>query len=486
MFSRRSLLRSAAAVTALSLPFSSSAWADEPLPVVASFSILGDLVAQVGGEHIALTTLVGADGDAHVYQPTPQDARAVARAEVLFVNGLEFEGWMERLVESSGFGGMQVVATDGIEAIAFDEHDEHGDEHDDHEDHDDHADHDDHGDEHGHGAHAFEWAGLFDLKAGTYQWSFAKVDGDYADPAMKMVVLAASDIEAVDEAAEGLLEAEASDAKMGGDTLAAADMAYTLTFDANKDITLFTVEIAEDGTYAFFTEHMPFEFEADAHFFKDMSGADVEPVAQDPEGDHHAHGYDDHDDHAEEGHDDHHGHNHGAFDPHAWQSVDNAVIYVNNIAAALAKAAPENAEAFEANRAAYVAELEALETEIEASIGALPAEQRTVVTPHDAFGYFAQSYNIRFEAPQGLSTESEASAADVAKLIEQIRKEGINAVFVESITDDRLLKQIANETGAVIGGTLYSDALSDEDGPASTYLDMMRHNVATLSQALGS
>ena len=489
MFSRRSLLRSAAAVTALSLPFSGSAWADEPLPVVASFSILGDLVAQVGGEHIALTTLVGADGDAHVYQPTPQDARAVAGAEVLFVNGLEFEGWMERLIESSGFGGMQVVATDGIEAIAFDEHDEHGDEYDGHDDHDDHADHDDHGDEHGHGAHAFEWAGLFDLKAGTYQWSFAKVDGDYADPAMKMVMLAASDIEAVEEAAEGLLEADASDIKMGGDTLIAADMAYALTFDADKDITLFTVEITEDGTYAFFTEHMPFEFEADAHFFKDMSGADVEPIAQEPEGDHHAHGHDDHDDHddhAEEGHDDHHGHNHGAFDPHAWQSVDNAVIYVNNIAAALAKADPENAAAFEANRAAYVAELEALEAEIEASIGALPAEQRTVVTPHDAFGYFAQSYNIRFEAPQGLSTESEASAADVAKLIEQIREEGINAVFVESITDDRLLKQIANETGAVIGGTLYSDALSGEDGPASTYLDMMRHNVATLSQALGS
>lgn len=480
MFSRRSLLRSAAAVTTLSLPFSGSAWADEPLPVVASFSILGDLVAQVGGEHIALTTLVGADGDAHVYQPTPQDARAVAGAEVLFVNGLEFEGWMERLVESSGFGGMQVVATDGIEAIAFDEHDEHGDEHD---------DHNDHGDEHGHGAHAFEWAGLFDLKAGIYHWSFAKVGGDYADPAMKMAVLAASDIEAVEEMAEGLLEADASDEKMGGDTLVAANMAYALTFDADKDITLFTVEIAEDGTYAFFTEHMPFEFEADAHFFKDTSGADVEPIAQEPEGDHHAHGHDDHDDHddhAEEGHDDHHGHNHGAFDPHAWQSLENAVIYVNNIAAALVKADPENAAAFEANRAAYVAELEALETEIEASIGALSADQRTVVTPHDAFGYFAQSYNIRFEAPQGLSTESEASAADVAKLIEQIREEGINAVFVESITDDRLLKQIANETGAVIGGTLYSDALSGEDGPAATYLEMMRHNVATLSQALGS
>ena len=465
MFSRRSLLRSAAAVTALSLPFSSSAWADEPLPVVASFSILGDLVAQVGGEHIALTTLVGADGDAHVYQPTPQDARAVARAEVLFVNGLEFEGWLERLIEASGFDGELVVATAGIDAIPFAEEDDHGDEndHDDHDDHDDEADHD----EHGHGDHGFEWAGVFDLEAGTYKWSFAKVGGDYADPAMKMVILEAGDIEAVEETAEEILEASASTTATDGDVLTASDTAYKLTFDDSKDMTIFSVEIASAGQYTFFTEHMPFEFEANEHFFKDLAAADVEPIAQEPDSGH-AH------------------HHHGAFDPHAWQSIDNALVYVGNITAALTAADAANAAAFEANSAAYVAELTALDAEIDSLMATLPAEDRTVVTAHDAFGYFAQTYDMNFVAPVGMSTESEASAADVAELITQIREEGIDAVFVEAITDNRLLEQIASETGAGIGGTIYSDALSDENGPAGTYIEMMRHNAQTLAGALGS
>ena len=486
MIQRRNSLRSTALAAVLASFPMGFVQADEPIPVVATFSILGDMVAQIGGEHIALTTLVGPDGDAHVYQPTPADAKAVAGADVLFVNGLEFEGWLERLAEASDFNGAYVVATSGIDPIPFEE--EHGDEHDDHDDH-------------GHGDHAFEWAGTFDLAAGTYKWSFAKVDGGYADPAMKMVVLASGDIEASEEQAEALLEASASDAKGDNETLVAQEKAYTLSFDDAKDMTVFTVEISDAGKYTFFTEHMPFEFEADEHFFKDLSGTDVEPIAQEPDGGHHDHGHGDHakhddhddhghDDHAEHddhaGHDDHHGHHHGAFDPHAWQSVDNAILYVDNIAAALAKADPGNATAYFQNRAAYVAELEALETEVRALVDAIPAEKRTVVTSHDAFGYFAASYGLEFKAPQGLSTESEASAADVAKMIEQIREEGISAVFVESITDNRLLEQIARETGVGIGGTLYSDALSGSDGPASTYLDMMRYNATTLTQALGS
>ena len=162
------------------------------------------------------------------------------------------------------------------------------------------------------------------------------------------------------------------------------------------------------------------------------------------------------------------------------------MTYVDNITAALAKANPENASSFYANRAAYVAELEALDAEIKELVATLPEERRTVVTSHDAFGYFAEAYGLEFEAPQGMSTESEPSAADVAAMITQIREEGISAVFVESITDNRMLEQIASETGAAIGGTLYSDALSGEDGPGSTYLDMMRHNATTLAAALGS
>ena len=284
--------------------------ADEPIPVVATFSILGNMVAEIGGEHVNVTTLVGPDGDAHVYQPTPKDARSVSEAELMFMNGLEFEGWLERLVKAASFDGSLVVATDGIQAIGFD----------------DHNDHDDH--------------------------------------------------------------------------------------------------------------------------------------------------------------DDHSGHNHGAFDPHAWHSLTNAGIYIDNITAALAKADPSNAGDYYSNRAKYLSELDALSKDVASMMADIDADKRTVVTPHDAFGYFSVAYDVTFEAPQGLSTESEASAADVARLIEQIREQNISAVFIESISDNRLIEQIANETGASVGGTLYSDALSSSDGPASTYLDMFRHNAKTISDAL--
>ena len=335
MTTRRPLLNTVSALAAFSLAGTASA-ADEPMPVVATFSILGDMVERIGGEHVAVSTLVGPGGDAHVYQPTPAAARTVSEADLLFVNGLDFEGWLDRLVDASGFDGVRVVATDGIEPIPFEEEDEHQDEHDEDEDH---AGHDDHEDEH------------------------------------------------KDEHAEA------------------------------------------------------------------------------------------------EGHDHHH---HGAFDPHAWQSLASGEVYANNIALALAAADPGNAESYQANAEAYVADMKALDAEIQDIVAALPEEARTVVTSHDAFGYFADRYGLTFEAPQGLSTESEPSAADVAQLITQIRDESIAAVFVESITDNRLLEQIANETGAVIGGTLYSDALSGPDEPASTYLDMMRHNATTLAKALGS
>ena len=330
MFSRRTLLTSASVFATLALTLPTTTWAKEPIPVVATFSILGDMVERIGGEHIVVTTLVGPDGDAHVYQPTPEAARAVAEADLMFVNGLDFEGWLERLAQAAAFDGALVVATDGIEALTFDEH---GDEH---------GDHDEHKDDH-----------------------------------------------------------------------------------------------------------------------------------------------DDHDKHEGE-HDDHAGHDHGAFDPHAWQSLTHAVTYVDNITAGLAKADPENAADYYANRATYVAEIEALNVDVTAMMAGLPEEKRTVVTSHDAFGYFAHAYGFNFEAPQGLSTESEVSAADVAELIEQIREEGISAVFIEAIADNRLLKQIANETDATIGGTLYSDGLSNAEGPASTYLDMMRHNAETLSKALSN
>ncbi len=177
-------------------------------------------------------------------------------------------------------------------------------------------------------------------------------------------------------------------------------------------------------------------------------------------------------------------HHHGAFDPHTWQSLDNAVTYVDNITAALAQADPANASEFYQNRAAYVAEIEALDGEIRQALSDIPEDRRTVVTSHDAFQYFGRDYGLTFVAPQGLSTEAEASARDVARLIELIRDQNIRAVFIENISDSRLLERIADETDATTGGTLYPGALSEPDGPAPTYLEMMRHNAETLVRAL--
>ena len=301
----------------VSLALPVTAHSAEKVKILATFSILGDMVERIGGQHVNITTLIGPDGDTHVYRPTPAAAKSMRESDLLVFNGLEFEGWLDRLVEASGFNGKRVVATTGIDAIPY-----------------------------------------------------------------------------------------------------------------------------EEG--------------------------------------------DDHDEHAKDKHDDHAHHDHGEFDPHAWQSLANAIIYVNNITAALAQIAPANATTFYQNRAAYIAEIKALDAQIHQMVAGLPEDRRTVVTSHDAFQYFGRSYGLTFLAPQGLSTESEASAKDVAHLIEQMRAKRISAIFVENITDPRLITQIAKETGATVGGTLYPGALSAPDGPASTYLKMIRHNATMLAGALGS
>ena len=341
MINRRTLLQFFAVVVGIAAANPVWAASGNKLQVVATFSILGDMVSRIGGEYIELKTLVGRNGDAHVFQPVPADAAAVREADVLIVNGLGFEGWLDRLVEASGFQGTPVVATAGIDLISL----EGG-----HDGHDEHAD--------------------------------------------------------------------------------------------------------EKGP------------------------ADHNEKGHHNDGDQHV-GKDKHDEHADH-------HDHGAFDPHAWQSLANAVIYADNIAAALSKADPARATSYYQNRAAFVAEIRAVDAEVRETVAALPESARTIVTSHDAFGYFAEAYGLTFVAPQGLSTESEASAADVAALIRQIRKEKIKAVFVENIGNSRLLEQIAKETGATIGGSLYSDALSDIDEAAPTYLEMMRHNLRTLASALAS
>ncbi|MBS1164701.1 MAG: periplasmic solute binding protein [Proteobacteria bacterium] len=291
----------------------SSALATDRLPVVASFSILGDMVSRVGGDRVAVAALVGPDGDAHVYEPTPDDIKAVAGAKLLVVNGLGFEGWMDRLAEASGYKGPVTVASNGV-----------------------------------------------------IPRKMAEEEGGHND--------------------------------------------------------------------------------ADASSHADQA--------------------------------------HQGIDPHAWQDVANAVTYVKNIAAGLDTADPQGKAMYDANAAAYIAELEALDAEARSTMAALPADRRKIITSHDAFGYFGAAYGLTLLAPEGMSTESEASAADVARIIRQIRDDAIPAIFVENIKDRRMIDQIAAETHAVVGGELYTDALSAKDGPAPTYVDMIRHNIGTLTEAL--
>ena len=269
------------------------------IKVVATFSILADLAGNVGGERTDVTSLVGPSGDVHVYTPSPADAKAIADAKIVIINGLGLEGWMDRLIRASGTKATIVTATSGV------------------------------------------------------------------------------------------------------------------------------------------------------------TPRQVEGV-----------------DHVR------------AADPHAWQSVDNAKIYVADIRDALAKVDPAGGATYEANARAYLAKLDALEQEVRSIVAKIPSDRRKVITTHNAFRYFAATYGFEFIAPEGLSTESEPSAKDVARIVTQIKAQKIPAVFLENVTDPRLLDRIARETGAKIGGTLYSDALTDAKGQAPTYVDAIRYNARALAAAL--
>ncbi|MCC2597704.1 zinc ABC transporter substrate-binding protein [Pusillimonas sp. MFBS29] len=287
-----------------------------PLKVVATFSILGDLVSEIGGAHVNLTTLVGPNGDAHTFEPSPTDVKALAQAEVLVLNGLDFEVWLPRLIGSAGFQGHQVLASKGV--AVRDLHPEH------HEGHDDHA--------------------------------------------------------------------------------------------GNNDQL-------------------------------------------------HIHGEDD-------------------VDPHAWQSLENGIIYVQNIAEGLSSAAPEF-RAFFKNRADLLIEqLTKLDKEIKLTLSVIPPEKRKVVSAHDAFGYFAQAYGIQFIPVAGLASQAEPSAREMAAIIDLIKKEDIKGVFLENSSSSKLATQIARETGAVVGATLYSDALAPAGQPGATYLGMFIWNAGQLIYVL--
>ena len=294
---RRLALGLFASAALLSVP----AQATDKLPVTASFSILGDLVAVVGADRVSVHALVGPDEDAHAFEPRPADARTILQSRLFVINGLGFEPWAQKLARSAGYKGETVVASKGVKTRAL--------------------------------------------------------PGDKG-----------------------------------------------------------------------------------------------------------------------------HGHDHG--DPHTWQNPNNVVQYVRNIAAGLSKIDPAGASLYSANRDAYIRELQSLDAWIRTQLAGIPAAQRKVITSHDAFGYFAAEYQVRFLAAQGVSTESAPSAKEVGELVRQIKREKIRTVFVENMSDPKLVAQLGKDAGASVGGSLHSDALSAADQPGSTYLLMMRHNVTQLVQGM--
>ncbi len=283
--------------------------AAEKLLVIASFSILGDLTRQIGGEQLRVHTLVEAGNDAHVYQPTPADARTLSQARLVIVNGLGFEGWIDRLIKSAAYRGKVIVASQGITPL-------------------------------------------------------------HSTPS--------------------------------------------------------------SGTSSSHTDHAQTD----------------------------------------------------NLDPHAWQDLSNARRYVDNITSALCDIDPAKNAFFQANATRLREEINTLDRQIRATFGNIPAERRKVVSSHNAFNYFGRAYGIRFIAPVGMNTDSEPSAANVGAIIRQIRQEKIKALFVENITDPRLLERISRESGARLGGTLYSDSLAKPGLPADSYLGMVSHNAKTLASAL--
>lgn len=283
-------------IAVLAMLFLSACPSWAKLDVVASFSILGDMVEQVAGDKATVTTIVGPDADAHLYAPTTGDAVAVSEADLVIVNGLGFETWSAKLIDASGTDAAIAVATTGITPL--------------------------------------------------------------------------------------LVE--------------------------------------------------------------------------------------------------------GEIDPHAWNALSNAIIYVDNIEAALSAASPEDAAIFKQNADAYRAQLDRLHRRALADIANLPADSRIVVTAHDAFGYLADAYGLTFLAPQGIDTEAEPSAKELAKLIGFLNETGAGALFVENIANSDLITQISRETGLQIGGRLYSDALSVRGSPATSYLAMFTHNLELIINTLAA
>ncbi len=432
--------------------------------IVAVEPLVCDLVSAIAPPSTPVTCLIDRKQDVHDVKITPRQAQTLRSANQVFTLGSEMTPAIKKWLDNP----LTVVV--GVSAIEIDDHHDDHDDHDDHSaaKHDDHDDHDDHGDSHGDGA--FEWAGVFDLSAGTYKWSFAKVDGDYADPAMKMVILKSGDIEASEELAKELLGSKDSEVKRNNDKLIAQEKAYVLTFNDKKDVTTFTVNIKKAGKYSFFTEHMPFEFEADEHFFKDISGDDVEPIAQVPdEGDHHHH------------------HDHGGLDPHIWHDPHNIIKMGNVISKNINKKISffdrETKKVLKERTQSVNSILEDLDLWTQQQVATIPADQRTIVSKHKAMEYYGDAFGLKtLSLLDFVGDSSSLRPETISTVISELKEENVKVLFAEQKPPSKLLKNLSRQTSTPISkNQIYVDGLMLKGNTVSVAV----HNTCTIVNSLG-
>ncbi|WP_320663906.1 metal ABC transporter solute-binding protein, Zn/Mn family [Prochlorococcus sp. MIT 1223] len=440
----------------------------QPSSIVAVEPLTCDLVSAISLPSSPVTCLIDRSRDVHDVKFSPRQAQALNNASQIFTLGTEMTPAMKKWLNNP------ITVVVGVSAIEIDDHDDHDDHsasnHDDHDDHDDHsaAKQDEHDD---HGAEAFEWAGVFELLPGTYKWSFAKVDGDYADPAMKMVILKSGDIEASEELAEELLESKNSEVKRNNDKLVAQEKAYVLTFNERKDSTTFKVEIKKAGKYAFFTEHMPFEFEADEHFFKDVSGDDIEPIAQVPD----------------EGGDHHHHHDHGGLDPHIWHDPHNIIKMGNVISKNLNKKVSffdrETKKVIKERTQSVNSILEDLDQWTQRQVATIPSNQRTIVSKHKAMEYYGDAFGLKtISLLDFLGHSSSLRPQTISKVITELREENVQVIFAEQKPPSKLLNNLSRQTSTPIAKQqIFVDGLMLTGNTISVSV----HNTCTIVDSLG-
>lgn len=423
----------------------------EKLSVVTTLFPLYDFVKEIGGDNVDVTLLLPPGVEAHAFEPKPSDIVKINESDVFVYTGKFMEPWAEDVIKGMTGKNIRVVDASAGVAMMKESPEEEG------------AEHTEESDK------KFEWAGAFALKKGVYRWTFDKVNGAYADPMMKMAVLSSrgSDGESIEsvEVTGNRMLAGSLEQKKGGEELVPGK-GYGLVFDETKNQTVFEIRIDADGTYVFFTQHMPTEFEGAEHFFKDEAGSDVEAVATEPtEGGHH--------------------HHHGGVDPHIWLGLNNAKKMVESIGEGMAEKDPENATEYGKRVAEYNQRLEALDMKYKTELSSCQSRD-IVYGGHYAFGYLANRYGLSYVSAQGFSPDAEPTVKDLSLLVKQIQGSTLKTVFYEELASPKIAETIANETGAKLLLLNGAHNVTKEDMQKSvTFVEIMEKNLENLKVGLG-